>query len=134
MKLNAFLVINAIIAAVFGLGLVFVPTQVMSLYGYPSDAGLLYIAQLFGAALLSLAVLTWSARSLPDSDARRAILLALFVGDAVGFVVALIAQLGGVVATLGWSTVAIYLLLAIGLGYFRFVASNGSVAVHGKPM
>ena len=134
MKLSTFLVINAIIAALFGLGFVFVPSQVASLYGYPADAGLLYTGQLFGAALLAFAVLTWFARNLPDSDARRAILLALFVGDAVGFVVALIAQIGGTVATLGWSTVAIYLLLAIGLFYFRFVASNGSGAVHGKAM
>ena len=85
MKLNAFMVINAIIAAVFGLGLVFVPGQVVSLYGYTADVGLSYTGQLFGAALLVIAVLTWSARNLPDSDARRAILLALFVGDAVGF-------------------------------------------------
>jgi hypothetical protein len=44
----------------------------------------------------------------------------MFIGDAIGFVVALIAQLGGVENELGWSTVAIYLLLAVGFGYFRF--------------
>jgi hypothetical protein len=129
-----FLTINAIIAAVYGLGLVFVPSQVVSLYGYTADAGLSYTGQLFGAALLTFAVLTWLARDLPDSAAMRAILLALFVGDVVGFIVALLAQFGGTVATFGWSTVAIYGLLAIGLGYFRFVASGGSSTEHGKPM
>jgi len=78
------------------------------------------VAQLFGAALLAFAVLTWTAREAPDSDARRAILLAMFVGDCIGCVVALIGQFRGVMNALGWSTVVIYLLLAIGFGYFCF--------------
>ncbi len=55
-----------------------------------------------------------------DSTARRAIVLALFIGNAAGFVVALIGQINDVVGALGWSTVAIYLLLALGFGYFQF--------------
>jgi hypothetical protein len=39
-----------------------------------------------------------------------------------GFVIALIAQIGGAVNALGWLTVAIYLLLAIAFGYFVFTA------------
>jgi hypothetical protein len=134
MKLSAFLVINAIIAAVFGVTFVLVPGQVLSLYGIVGDAPLEYMGQLFGAALVSFAVLTWWVRNVPDSEARRAILLALLVGDAIGFVVALIAQLGGVVTALGWSTVAIYLLLAIGLAYFRFGAGPESTKEHGPVM
>jgi len=79
-----------------------------------------YVAQLFGAALLAFAVLTWTARNAPDSDTRRAILLAMVVGDGIGFIVSLIGQLGGVMNALGWSTVVIYLLLAVGFGYFCF--------------
>jgi len=37
-----------------------------------------------------------------------------------GFVVALINQLSGLVNALGWSTVALYLLFALGYGYFQF--------------
>ena len=84
--------------------------------------------------LLSFAVLTWVARNAPDSETRRAILLALFVGDSVGFVIALIGQLGGEVNVLGWSTVAIYLLLAVGFGYFRFVAKQELPQTHGPAM
>ncbi len=78
------------------------------------------MGQLFGAALIGFAALTWTARNATDSDAGRAILLALFVADAIGFAVALIGQLGGIVNALGWSTVVIYLVLALGFGYFRF--------------
>jgi hypothetical protein len=120
MKLNTLMVINAIVAAVFGIAFVLVPAQVIQLYGITVDAPLKYVGQLFGASLVGFAFLTWSARNATDSDARRAIVLALFVSDGVGFIVALIGQLAGVVNSLGWSTVAIYLVLALGFGYFQF--------------
>jgi hypothetical protein len=115
------MVIHAIAAAVFGVSFVFWPGEVLSQYGHAADAALAYLFQLVGAALIAFAVLTWSARNAPDSVARRAILLSMFIGNAIGFVVALIAQLGGVDNELGWSTVAIYLLFALGFGYFRIV-------------
>jgi len=120
------MVVNAIVAAVFGLGFVFMPGQVTSWYSAETGATMEYLAQLLGAALLAFAVLTWFARNVPNSEARRAILLAMFVGDGFGFVIALIAQLGGIQTTLGWSTVAIYLLLGLGWGYFRFVAKESA--------
>jgi len=78
-----------------------------------------------GGALFGVGVVTWAAGNAPDSEAHRAIVLGLFLGDAVGCVVALIAQLGSVANTLGWSTVVVYVVLAISFGYFRF-ASGGS--------
>jgi hypothetical protein len=68
-----------------------------------------------------LGLLSWFVRKSGDSEAREAIILALFVGEALGFVVALYGQLSGVVNALGWSTVAVYLLLASGFGYFQFM-------------
>lgn len=121
MKLSTLMSINAVLAFVFGLAFVLVPTQTLSLYGPSPDATLKYVAQLLGAAFIGFGVLTWAARSMGESEARKAIVLSLFISEAVGFVIALVGQLGGVVNTLGWSTVAIYLLLAVGWGYFRFV-------------
>ena len=124
MKLSALMIVNAIVAAVFGIGFVLAPGQVMSLYSSEAGATLDLMCQLFGAALIAFAALSWVARNVPDSEARRAIVLAFFVGDIVGCVVALLAQLRDVVNTLGWSTVVIYLLLAIGFGYFTFAAKQ----------
>jgi quinol-cytochrome oxidoreductase complex cytochrome b subunit len=118
MKLNALLMVNAVIAAAFGIAFVIVPGPLVALYGVTADAALRYVGQLLGAALVVLAVVTWLARNATDSDARRAIVLGLAIGSTVGFVVALLGQLGGVVNALGWSTVAIYLLLALGFAYF----------------
>ena len=121
MNLSLLMTINAVVAAVFGIAFVIAPGQAVSLYGVSADAPLRYIAQLFGAALLGFAVLTWMARKAAASDTRTAIVLALFVSDGLGFVLALIGQLGDVVNSMGWSTVVIYLLLALGFGYFQFM-------------
>ena len=125
MKLSTLMVISTVVTAVFGIAFVLIPWQVFSLYGLVEPIpGLNYMGQLFGVSLVTLAVLTWVARNTVDSDARKAIVLALFIGDCIGFIVALIAQLGDVVNVVGWSTVAIYLLLAIGFGYFQFAKSS----------
>jgi hypothetical protein len=120
MNLRTLMVINTVIAGVFGIAFVLIPWQVLSFYGVQPNPAINYIGELFGAALLAFAVLTWTARNAADSDARTAIVRALFIGDAVGFILALIAQLGAVVNNFGWSTVIIYLFLAVGFGYFNF--------------
>ena len=120
MKLSGLMTANAVISGLFGLGFLAMPAQVLSYYGMTSNADLDYMARLFGAALIAFAVLSWMAKGAGDSSARRAIVTAFVVGDFVGFIVALMAQLNGVVNTLGWSTVAIYLILALGFSYFAF--------------
>jgi hypothetical protein len=120
MKLGVLMSVNAVVAGVFGLALIFAPAEFLSVYGVTTDAQFAFVGQLFGAALFGYGLLTWYARNAADSEARRAIVRALFAADAVGFLIALMAQLRGLVNTIGWSTVAIYLLLAVGFGYFQF--------------
>ena len=80
--------------------------------------------QLFGAALLGYGVLNWLGREFSDDQARSTLVTANLATDAVGFIFALLGQLGGVpgVNALGWSTVMIYLLLAAGFAYLRFMS------------
>ena len=120
MKLSTMFIIYAVISAIFGLTFIFMPETTLAFYGITLSPGGISIARLFGAALLEFALLSWFVRNAGDSEARKAIILAIFVGEAVGFIVALFGQLSGVVNALGWSTVAIYLLLALGFGYFQF--------------
>ena len=124
MKIKTLMIITAVIAVVFGFAFVFIPEQFLLLYGNPVTAGMKYIGQLFGAALITFAVLTWSARNSPDNEARKAIVLSLFIGYVIGFIVVLMGQLSCVVNVLGWSTVAIYFLLSLGYGYFHFAKSS----------
>ena len=119
MRLSTMFIIYAVVSAIFGLAFVFMPEASLALYGIALGPGGIPVVRLFGAALLEFAFLAWLARNTTESEARKAIIPAIFIGEAVGFVVALLGQLSGVVNPLGWSTVVLYLLLALGFGYFQ---------------
>lgn len=74
----------------------------------------------FGSALLTYAAVLWLARESGDSPARRAIVLGFFLTMIVGAVVALHTQLTTTTNALGWTTVALYALLALCYAYFQF--------------
>jgi hypothetical protein len=120
-KLSNLLAVAAAIAAVFGVAFVVASGPLLSIYGITLDKAGTLVAQLFGAALISLAVLNWFARNLTDPAARQAVVLGNLAGDVVGFVVILLGQLAGIANTLGWSNVAIYLLLTLGFAYVQFM-------------
>ena len=127
MKLKTLFIINFVVCLVFGIGFVFLPEQVISLYGNDAVTGQFkFIGQLFGSSLLTFGVISWLARNSTESNARDAILLSFFLGDFVGFIISLINQISGVVNALNWSTVAIYLLLSLGFGYFYFKKPDDS--------
>ncbi|MBN2029217.1 hypothetical protein JW824_03135 [bacterium] len=124
--MKTLMVINTIVSLIFGIAFVLVPDTVVSLYGVVSSPQLLYIGQLFGAALIGYGVLTWLVRNTAVADARKAILPALFIADSIGFIVAIIGQIRWVVNALGWSIVAIYLLFALGFGSFLIKKKTSS--------
>ena len=123
MKLSHVMILTAVLTGIFGLAFVFVPVQILSYYGNTAGAPLELIGRFFGSGLIGFAVMAWWARNAADSDARKALVLGFLVSTFVGFIVALMGQLGGMVNALGWSTVAIYLILALGFAYFQFQKS-----------
>ena len=123
MKFSTFMVIYAVVSTVFGLAFVFTPGLILPIYGVEPDAALRLIGQLFGAVLISLALLAWLVRNLRDSETQHAVILALLVGEALGFILALIGQLNGVLNVLGWSVVVVYLCFSLGLVYLQFSKS-----------
>ena len=126
MTLRNLFIVNAVIALFFGLSFVLAPALTLSLYGVTVSAAGILLARLLGATLLGICVFTWFTKDPEDSKAQRGIVLGQLVHTAIGFIVLLLGQLAGVVNPLGWSTVAIYLLLALGYGYFQFVKPTAS--------
>jgi hypothetical protein len=120
-KLNNLLVVSAVIGAVFGVAFLVASGPFAAIYGITLDRAGMLLAQLFGGALIAFAVLNWFARDVSDPGARQAVVLANLTGDAIGFVVILIGQLGGIANALGWSSVVIYLLLALAFAYVQFM-------------
>ena len=126
MKLSTLLVVAAVIGAVFGIAFVVASAPLLSIYGITLDKAGTLVAQLFGGALIALAVINWFARNVTDPEARQAVIFGNLAGDVVGFVVILLGQLAGIANALGWSSVAIYLLLALGFAYVQFMQPRTS--------
>ena len=126
MRLSSLLVIAAIIGAAFGVAFVVASGPLLSVYGITLDKAGTLVAQLFGALLIGMAVLNWFARNVTDPEARQAVVYGNLVGDVIGFVVILVGQLAGIANAVGWSSVAIYLLLALGFAYVQFMQSRSA--------
>jgi hypothetical protein len=125
MKLSSFLVVKAVISLVFGIIFALMPAVAMSLYGATLDPAGVMMTRFLGACLIGIGLICWLDRD-ADPKALQGITLALCIGDTVGFLVALVSQLSGLVNALGWVNVIIWLLLALGLGYFRFLKPTTS--------
>jgi hypothetical protein len=121
MNLKIFLTFKAIVSVCFGLISLCIPTIVFPYYGINLDAQGVLFSQWFGAMAIGIGLICWFARTENRSELRQAILLSLFITDTLGFGVALAAQLREVGNMLGWSNVGLWLILALGLGYFRFI-------------
>jgi uncharacterized membrane protein len=121
MRLNTLLVVSAAIAAVYGVAFVVASGPLLAIYGITLDKAGTLVAQLFGTALIGYAILNWLARNVTDAEARRAVVWTNLATDAIGFVVILLGQLAGIANALGWSSVAIYLLLALAFAYIQFM-------------
>jgi hypothetical protein len=121
MNLRTVFSINVPISALFGITCLFVPKWLISLYGVDLTSAGAAMTRLAGAAFLGFGILAFVARSSPSEDFLMTLALALFVQDSIGAIVSIYAQISGVFNALGWSTVAVYLLLAVAYGYFRFL-------------
>jgi len=120
MKLNTFLLVKAIICIVFGIGFAVVPTTVGSIYAITPDPDGLIMTRFFGAAFIGISLILWFCRD-TDWNTLKGITLSLCIADTVGFLAALLGQLSGNVNAAGWVNVALWLVFALGLGYFRFL-------------
>ncbi len=120
MQLRTLLLIAGIISLVFGIGFLFLPRPMLSLYGVPTDPATVLVSRFFGAALVQLGLVLYLIRDVGDLRTQRGVVIGSFIGSVSGLVVALTGQFWGLVNQLGWSTVAIYGLFTLGYGAFVF--------------
>ena len=120
MALGTLLRLAGLLALVFGLGFLFAPARVLSLYGVAADPAVVLMARFFGSALVQLGLVLYLIRDVSDPVTRRGVVLGSFLGSLAGFVVSLTAQFWGLTNSFGWSTVAIYGVLLLGYGSFVF--------------
>jgi len=120
MKLGNFLVIATIVAAVFGVALLVVPTQLVALYGVKLTPATEVVGRIAGSTILGFAIVFWSIRNQSGAEALKGAMLAGLIANGLDALILLHATATGLLNTLGWAQVAIKGLLALGFGYFTF--------------
>jgi len=124
MKLRNLLVLNGVVLVLFALGLLLMPTALLDLFGFGSSAAAKLLGQLVGVELLANGLVSAFAMDVREHSTRRALTLSFFIADVIGFIVSVGGVLSGAVNELGWVIAVVYLLLALGFGYFQFIGPD----------
>ena len=133
MTLKRLFVLNAVIAAGYGLALLVATDPILDLYGITPNPEGVYMARWFGLELLAIGLTTWLARDVAESAGGRAVAQALTVTYGLGVVLALWGTLSGPFNALGWIAVGLNFLLGSGFAYTQFIKPRSVAAGELRP-
>jgi hypothetical protein len=120
MKLNSFLMLATLVAAVFGLAFLLAPSQLVAMYGVTLTPVTEVIGRIAGSVILGFAIVFWGARNGSGAETLKAVMTAGLIANALDALILLHATVTGLVNGLGWLQVLINGGLAIGFWYFTF--------------
>ncbi len=83
---------SAVLTLLFGIAFLLLPEQALDAYDVTgANMGEMQsLAQLFGTALIMIALISWSVREMEDSDIRRNLNIAYIIGNSIGTIVSII--------------------------------------------
>ena len=117
--------LNAAVAAGYGVALLVAAGPILDLYGIAPNTEGVYMARWFGLGLLASGLITWLARDAADTEGGQAVARALTVTYGIGVALALWGTLAGPFNALGWIAVALNLLLGTGFASHQSRGSRG---------
>ena len=120
MKLNSFLMLATIVAAVFGIAFLLAPSQLVAMYGVTLTPATEVIGRVAGSVILGFAIVFWAARDGNAAETFKAVLMAGLIANGLDALILLHATVTGLVNGLGWLQVLINGALAIGFWYFAY--------------
>ena len=121
MKSKSFLLVKAVISIVVAILSLLLPATFAGWFGMELGSGGALMARFFGALMGCVGLVCYFASGATASALRKNLILTLFVTDTIGFILGLIGQIQGIFDALGWLLVALWLVLALLLGYFYFL-------------
>lgn len=120
MKLNSFLALATIVAAIFGLAFLIGPSQLVAFYGVRLTPATEVLGRVAGSTILAFAIVYWGARNGNGAESLKAAMVAGFVTNGLDCLILLHATWIGLLNSYGWAQAAINGLLALGFVYFTF--------------
>ena len=120
MNFHTLMIVTAVVTIGLGAGFIIAPTSLGSLYGLSSTPTSEFALRMYATVLIGIGLLAWLIRQSQNRDIQKPVLLAFFVTDFGGLLVALFAKLAGMMNALGWSLVVLLLLFSAAYAYLRF--------------
>jgi len=121
MSYKVVFVINALVALVFGVAFLVVPTIALKQFGVDEYASTKLVLQFFGTGLLTIGLLAWFAKNVTDAGVQKGMGVAMLIGSVAGLVMSVIGVATGAVRTLGWLAIVIYAVFVLGYGFLVFL-------------
>lgn len=121
MSYRTLFIINSFVAFLIGAAFLFVPAFAIKEFGVDNYASTRMLAQFFGTAMFALGLLLWFAKDSTELGVQKGMGIALLIGDIAGFVVAVLATVGGTLRVNAWMIIVLYALFGLGFGYLVFL-------------
>jgi hypothetical protein len=116
--MNTLFLISLVLEAIFGIGFILAPVQMLAPMGVALDEASATFARLFGSAIMSFPFLLYFARKSDQSEFKICAVYSLFVYYALSSIFLLKTQLSGQMNSMGWSIVCLHLVFVLWFGYF----------------
>jgi len=119
MKLSTYAIIVTILSIGFGLAFLFVPEKVADFYGGSLNASGIVVTRYYGSACLLIGLIYWSYSSVsPAAKSWPKLLLYSLFYNLLQLGITLASVLNKEGNSMGWSSVALFALLAIASLYY----------------
>jgi hypothetical protein len=119
MTIKLYLAISSVVAFVYGVGFVLLPSPSVQTFGVSPEPHLDAALQFFGAVLIAQGLIFWFGRDFELQAARRVIICAV-VGDVIGTALLLLDVIQGLINRMAWGSILINLLLIAGGAYLLY--------------
>ncbi len=121
MKLSTLMLVMVLAETIFGLGFLLAPGVMMELFGVSGSPMLFFITRMFGAAIISLAILFWLSRAVTEAGAKHAVVITGLVYNLLATFLIGGAVTSSLIKSSAWGTVGLHFLLTVGFAYFAFM-------------
>jgi len=121
MSYKVIFVINALVALVFGVGFLAVPTMALKQFGVDEYASTKLLLQFFGTGLLTIGLLAWFAKNVTDAGVQKGMGVGMLIGALAGLVMSIIGMATGSIRILGWVAAVVYGIFVLGYAFLLFL-------------
>ncbi|MFZ5888778.1 MAG: hypothetical protein ACOYYF_15060 [Chloroflexota bacterium] len=120
MNYKVLFVLNAVVALLAGLVLVFVPATGLAQFNMDARVTEQFLTRALGAALVSLGLTLWFAKDAGEA-AQRNLGMASLGGSVLGLIVAIVGAASGIIRVNSWIPIVVFAAFALGYGFLIFI-------------